>query len=166
MLFSTEIKQTVAEAMLTIYQQKVDISNIQMQPTKKEFDGDLTVLIFNLSKQSGKSPELVGIEIGSYLVEHCAEVDKFNVVKGFLNIVIKTDAWLSLFSDLTTDQHFWNVIADSSFIHAPVLVEYSSPNTNKPLHLGHIRNNLIGYSVAELLKATGNHVKKVNLVND
>ena len=85
---------------------------------------------------------------------------------GFLNIVVKTDAWLSLFSDQCTAPDFGYVVADSSFVHAPVLVEYSSPNTNKPLHLGHVRNNLIGFSVAEILKATGNHVRKVNLVND
>ena len=126
----------------------------------------ILLLIFNLSKQAGKSPEVVGNELGGYLTAHCAEVEKYSVVKGFLNVVIPTDAWLSLFSDLTTDKQFGHVLADSSFIHAPVLVEYSSPNTNKPLHLGHIRNNLIGYAVAELLKATGNHVKKVNLVND
>ena len=166
MLFAPEIKLAVAEAMLNLYKLNIDTSQILLQPTRKEFEGDITIVVFNLAKQAGKSPDAVGDEIGEFLTEHCGEVEKYNVVKGFLNVVVKTEAWLSLFSDVCTDKGFGYTVADSSFIHSPVLVEYSSPNTNKPLHLGHVRNNLIGYAVAEILKATGNHVKKVNLVND
>ncbi|MEP7265910.1 MAG: arginine--tRNA ligase, partial [Bacteroidota bacterium] len=108
----------------------------------------------------------VGAEIGNYLSEHAAEVSSFNVVKGFLNLVVNNSVWLSVFNDVAEDKSYGISEPDSSFVDAPVLVEYSSPNTNKPLHLGHVRNNLLGYAVAEILKATGNHVKKVNLVND
>lgn len=166
MLFAPEIKLAVTEAMLNLYKQKIDTSQVLLQPTRKDFEGDLTIVVFNLSKQSGKSPDITGDEIGKFLMMHCAEVERCNVVKGFLNIVVKTEAWLSLFSDLCTDRDFGSFVPDAAFVHSPVLVEYSSPNTNKPLHLGHVRNNLIGYSVAAILKATGNHVKKVNLVND
>jgi arginyl-tRNA synthetase len=166
MLLASSIRNSVCAAMKHLYHAQTDINDITIQPTRKEFEGDLTVVVFNLAKLAGKSPQEVGDAVGNYLREHASEVAATNVVKGFLNVVIKDAVWLVLFNDAADDKSFGRKEADSSFVQAPVLVEYSSPNTNKPLHLGHVRNNLLGYSVAEILKATGNHVKKVNLVND
>lgn len=166
MLFASPVKNAVANAMQHLYKVKTDVNDITVQPTRKEFEGDLTVVVFPLAKAAGKSPQDVGSEIGNYLREHAAEVASYNVVKGFLNLVVNNSVWLSVFNDVAEDKSYGISEPDAAFMNAPVLVEYSSPNTNKPLHLGHVRNNLLGYSVAEILKATGNHVKKVNLVND
>lgn len=166
MVLASSIRNSVCVAMKHLYQVSIDVSEITIQPTRKEFEGDLTVVVFNLAKSARKSPQDAGEEIANYLREHASEVAATNVVKGFLNVVIKDAVWLALFNDAADDKSFGRTEADSSFVHAPVLVEYSSPNTNKPLHLGHVRNILLGYSVSEILKAAGNHVKKVNLVND
>ncbi len=143
MLFAHEIKQAVVVAMLNIYNKNVDVSNLTLQPTKREFEGDITLVVFNLSKLAGKPPEAVADEIGEYLKSHCAEVERYNVIKGFLNIVVPDKAWLSVFSECCSDKNFGISPPDAGYVHSPVLVEYSSPNTNKPLHLGHIRNNLL-----------------------
>ncbi len=166
MLFASSIRNAVIAAMKDLYKVSIDFNDITIQPTRKEFEGDVTVVVFNLAKQAGKNPQVIGEEIAAHLKTHASEVQSCNVVKGFLNVVIKDAVWLTLFNDAADDKSFGYTEADSAFVHAPVLVEYSSPNTNKPLHLGHLRNILLGYSVAEILKATGNHVKKVNLVND
>ncbi len=166
MLQALALRNSVIAAMQQLYHVKPEVNDVVIQPTRKEFEGDLTVVVFGLAKSACKSPQETGEEIGNYLSEHEASVQACNVVKGFLNVVINNSVWLAQFNDMADDKSFGYSEADSSFVHAPVLVEYSSPNTNKPLHLGHVRNILLGYSLAEILKATGSHVRKVNLVND
>lgn len=136
---------------------------LSLQKTKKEFVGDLTVVIFPLAKVPGKTLVQIGDEIGNEVMKNVNEVESFNLIKGFLNFVIKNDYWLGFVGEKYNANGFGFVACDKT---KTVLVEYSSPNTNKPLHLGHIRNNLLGYSVSEILKANGNNVIKVNLVND
>jgi arginyl-tRNA synthetase len=166
MLFERELRNAVKNALIKLY--KVDISSdeISIQPTRKDFEGDLTVVVFNLSKLAGKNPETLGNELGAWLVGNEREAESFNVVKGFLNIIIQKEAWIRIFADACMDEDYWVSKPDLMMANHPVLVEYSSPNTNKPLHLGHVRNNLLGYSVANLLQASGNKVQKVNLIND
>jgi arginyl-tRNA synthetase len=166
MLQALALRNSVIAAMQQLYHVNSEVNDVVIQPTRKEFEGDLTVVVFGLAKAARKSPQETGEEIGNYLSQHEASVQSCNVVKGFLNVVINNSVWLAQFNDMADDKSFGYSEADSSFVHAPVLVEYSSPNTNKPLHLGHVRNILLGYSLAEILKATGNHVRKVNLVND
>ncbi|MFC3559948.1 arginine--tRNA ligase [Pedobacter jamesrossensis] len=150
------------EAVAALYKEEVAESVINIQETRKEFEGQVTIVVFPITKISKKSPEQTANEIGEYLVAHVADVTKFNVVKGFLNLSIAESYFLNQFNE--------EIILDEFGSYQPngkkVMVEYSSPNTNKPLHLGHVRNNLLGYSVAELLKAYGYEVFKVNLVND
>jgi arginyl-tRNA synthetase len=166
MLFEPELRVAVEEAMQHLYNIQVDPSDIAINETRKDFEGDITVVVFNLAKLARKRPDELGKELGNSLLEHCGEVSGFNVVNGFLNVVIKTEAWLNVYTESANDSHFGYVEVAPNMNSHPVIVEYSSPNTNKPLHLGHIRNNLIGYSVARLLKATGNPVKTVSLIND
>ena len=166
MLFYSEIKNGVANSLLNRFKIKIDQEQITLQPTRKDFEGDITVVLFNLAKLAGTSPESLGNEIGEFLKEHCAAVTRYNVVKGFLNIVITNKAWLSVLNEECSDTHFGFVELDQPQANAPILVEYSSPNTNKPLHLGHLRNILIGHSMSEILKAAGHKVIKVCLVND
>lgn len=158
------ISEAVAKAVKELYGVDVDAATIQPQTTKKEFEGNLTIVVFPWVKAARKSPEMVGTEIGTWLVENEPAVDRFNVIKGFLNIVIEPAFWSSVLNHIaqTPDYGFVPVTPDSPL----VMVEYSSPNTNKPLHLGHVRNNLLGYSLAEILKACGNRVIKTNIVND
>jgi len=138
--------------------------NIQFQKTRKEFEGDITLVVFPLIKSSRKDPETTGKEIGNYLKEKVVEVDNFNVVKGFLNLTISSKFWLNQFISAYNTEDFGFVEVDEN---APTyLIEYCSPNTNKPLHLGHIRNNLLGYSVSEIIKASGKNVIKVQIIND
>ena len=138
--------------------------DIQFQKTRKEFEGDVTLVVFPLIRSSKKGPEETAEEIGNYLKESVSEVDGFNVVKGFLNLSISSDFWLNQFIEVYKTEDFGIAKVDAA---APTyLVEYCSPNTNKPLHLGHIRNNLLGYSVAEIIKASGKNVKKVQIIND
>jgi len=166
MLFETDILSSVEKGIKEIYHIDIDLSAIAINETRKDFEGDLTVVIFNLAKLTKQSPDNLGGTLGDWMKEHCALVADFNLVKGFLNLVIKREAWLSVFDDAANDDEFGIVKPDATFKSHPVLVEYSSPNTNKPLHLGHVRNNLLGYSIAQILKATGNNVNMVNLVND
>jgi arginyl-tRNA synthetase len=145
-----------------VYQTNIDLSLIQLQKTRKEFEGDVTVVVFPLLKASKKSPEQTANELGQYLKDNLKEVDNFNVIKGFLNLSISNSYWLKFLEYAHTLTNFGTVTDQSR----QIMVEYSSPNTNKPLHLGHIRNNLLGYSVSNILKANGYKVIKVNLVND
>ncbi len=158
------IAQGVAKAVKELYGVDTDASAIMPQATRKEFEGNLTVVVFPWVKAARKSPEAVGQEIGQWLVDIEPAVDRFNVVKGFLNIVIEPSFWNSVLEHISATDNFGIVAptADSPL----VMVEYSSPNTNKPLHLGHVRNNLLGFSLAEILKACGNRVVKTNIVND
>ncbi len=136
---------------------------IQIQKTRKEFEGDYTLVVFPLLKRSRKSPEATANEIGEALVKGCADVKAYNVIKGFLNISLSEGFWADRFAEMTADGRFGFAPENSG---RTIMVEYSSPNTNKPLHLGHIRNNLLGWSVSEILRANGHRVIKVNLVND
>lgn len=158
------IAQAVAHAVKALYGVDADPSSIVPQTTKKEFEGNLTIVVFPWVKAARKSPEAVGTEIGDWLVANEPAVNRFNVIKGFLNIVIEPTYFTSMLRHIeeTPDYGFKKADADSQL----VMVEYSSPNTNKPLHLGHIRNNLLGYSLAQILKACGNRVVKTNIVND
>ena len=150
------------KAILELYQEEVAESVINIQETRKEFEGQVTIVVFPITKISKKSPEQTANEIGEYLVQHVENVTKFNVVKGFLNLSIAESYFLNQFNEEILADHFGVFPSNGK----RVMVEYSSPNTNKPLHLGHVRNNLLGYSVSELLKAYGYDVVKVNLVND
>ena len=136
--------------------------NIQIQKTRKEFEGDYTVVVFPLLKASRKSPEATATELGEKIVASTPEIKSFNVIKGFLNLAIDSSFWAARFQEIVEAENF-GMAAPSG---RTIMIEYSSPNTNKPLHLGHVRNNLLGYSVATILKANGHNVIKVNLVND
>jgi arginyl-tRNA synthetase len=158
------IKNQVALAINALYGQSVEPSLVQVQLTRSEFEGDQTVMVFPFLKMSRKSPEVTASEIGEYLKANLAEISGFNVVKGFLNLSVDNRYWISLFNEALGDNRYGFVTAtDQSEM---VMIEYSSPNTNKPLHLGHIRNNLLGYSLAEVMKANGYRVVKTNIVND
>jgi len=138
--------------------------NLEFQATRKDFEGDITFVTFPFLRISRKSPEQTGELIGNYLVNNVEEVDAFNVVKGFLNLVVSNKHWLNVFSEIKDNAQFGIVNPEPS--SKASMVEYSSPNTNKPLHLGHIRNNLLGHSVSEILKASGERVFKVQIIND
>ena len=158
------IKDQVAVAITALYGQTIESSQVQVQLTRSEFEGDQTVMVFPFVRMSKKSPEATGTEIGDYLVANVKEVSAFNVVKGFLNLVIDNSFWIERLGEAFSDAKYGFVPAsDKSEL---VMIEYSSPNTNKPLHLGHIRNNLLGYSLAEVMKAIGYKVVKTNIVND
>jgi len=164
--FKNMIEQLLRKHIQTAIEEKYHQNDIeiQFQKTRKEFDGDVTLVVFPISKFSKKSPELTAEEIGCYLKDNTSEVISFNVVKGFLNLSIDNDYYLSSFHNILNDKDFgFCKINDDS---QKYVVEYSSPNTNKPLHLGHVRNVLLGYSVAEILKASGKDVKKVQVIND
>lgn len=153
---------SIAKALLDLYQVKEQ--NISIQKTKKEFLGDFTLVVFPFLKISKKGPEQTAEELGIYLQQNVPQVKDFNVVKGFLNLTLSDEFLFERFVEVYNSPNYGFMQADQN---SPiVLVEYSSPNTNKPLHLGHIRNNLLGYSVAEILKASGKHVKKVQIIND
>ena len=149
-------------AVEALYSAEVNEKMIQTQATRKEFEGDITLVTFPLLKTSRKSPEVTAQEIGAWLKDNCPEVEAFNVIKGFLNIKFSEWFWQGIFGDMYSAADFGQLPTTGKTI----MVEYSSPNTNKPLHLGHIRNNLLGWSVAKLLEANGHKVLKVNLVND
>ena len=151
-------------AVKALYGQEVPEKMVQLQKTRSEFEGSLTLVVFPFVKMARKSPEQTGQEIGQYLMDNCEAVSKFNVVKGFLNLSIADAAWLNLLADIDKDDHYGEKAANES---SPlVMIEYSSPNTNKPLHLGHVRNNLLGWSLAQIMQANGNKVVKTNIVND
>lgn len=153
----------VIEAVKQCYDAEVEAKDVQLQETRKEFAGDLTVVVFPFTRCSRKSPEETAKELGEYLKQHIVEVREYNVVKGFLNIEISSAYWLGVLNDVAVDEKYGYVKENSG---RSIMIEYSSPNTNKPLHLGHIRNNLLGWSVSEIQKANGHDVKMVNLVND
>ena len=158
------IAQAVARAVKELYGIDCDASTITPQTTKAEFEGNLTIVVFPWVKAARKAPEAVGTEIGEWLAANEPAVNRFNVVKGFLNIVIEPTYFTSVLRHIDETEDYGMVKATEE---SPlVMVEYSSPNTNKPLHLGHIRNNLLGYSLSEILKACGNRVVKTNIVND
>ena len=158
------ISQGVAGALHELYGLDIDAASVSPAPTSKDFEGDLTVVVFPWLKASHKAPQVTAQEIGQWLADHVDAVESFNVVKGFLNITVSPQWWLSVFHGIKADRDFGLTKAgDDSEL---VMVEYSSPNTNKPLHLGHVRNNLLGYSLSEILKANGYKVIKTNIVND
>ena len=156
--------QATSEAVQSLYGQQPTPQQLQFQKTRSEFEGQWTLVTFPLLKISHKTPEVTAQEIGAYLQEHCTLVSGTQVVKGFLNLSIAPAAWIEDFNAIRSDKAFGHkqASADAPF----VMVEYSSPNTNKPLHLGHVRNNLLGYSIARILEASGNRVFKTNIVND
>ncbi|MFK8275520.1 arginine--tRNA ligase [Capnocytophaga cynodegmi] len=141
----------------------VQLENIELQQTKKEFEGDITIVIFPMLRQIKGNPEQIGQQIGTFLQENVKEVESFNVIKGFLNLVISDSYYIDFLKSIENETHFGLAQPNSK---KTIMVEYSSPNTNKPLHLGHIRNNLLGYSVAEILKAAGHKVYKTQIIND
>ena len=158
------IAEAVAKAVQALYGIEVNVESVAPQATRKEFEGDLTVVVFPWVKAARKAPEAVGNEIGQWLVENEPAVNRFNVVKGFLNIVLEPKFYNGVLKSIAADDQFgFTKATDQSPL---VMIEYSSPNTNKPLHLGHVRNNLLGFSLAEILKACGNRVIKTNIVND
>ena len=160
----TMISQAVAKAVKTLYGMEPTEKMLQLQKTRSEFEGNLTLVVFPFVRAAKKSPEQTAQEVGQYLVDNCPAVEKFNVVKGFLNLSVGQGAWLQLLQAIDQDDHFGTKKADE---HSPlVMIEYSSPNTNKPLHLGHVRNNLLGWSLAQIMEANGNKVVKTNIVND
>ena len=158
------ISGAVAKAISSLYGVSIDPASIVPQATRKEFEGNLTIVVFPYLKASHKSPEATATEIGEWLVTNEPAVEKFNVVKGFLNISINPAFWLGILHDIAADSNFGIKKADEN--SDLVMVEYSSPNTNKPLHLGHVRNNLLGYSLSCILEANGHKVVKTNIVND
>ena len=156
------ITEKLKEAVFSLYGIDAGKEIFQTQATRKEFEGDITAVMFPLLKYSKKTPEMTGLEVGTVIKQISPEVESFNVVKGFLNIKLSSRFWYDSFSSITESKDFGQAPPSGK----SVMVEFSSPNTNKPLHLGHIRNNLLGWSVAKLLEANGHNVIKVNLVND
>lgn len=158
------VLHSVQQAVNQLYHTDLPDSLLQIQETRKEFEGDLTLVVFPLLRMSRKSPEATAQELGAYLEAHCEVIEKFNVIKGFLNLVVSRSFWGHfLFETEFDDRYGTKTITEQS---QTVMIEYSSPNTNKPLHLGHIRNNLLGHSLAQIMAANGHRVIKVNLVND
>ena len=164
MNIESQIITSAQEVVSSLYGQQVPEKMVQLQKTRSEFEGNLTLVVFPFLKISKKNPEQTAQEIGQYLADHCEAVAGFNVVKGFLNLVIAPAAWLALLNDINANEHYGERQANEN---SPlVMIEYSSPNTNKPLHLGHVRNNLLGWSLAQIMQANGNRVVKTNIVND
>jgi len=157
----TTLIQGISQALQELFSITANVSQLALQPTRKEFAGTYTFVTFPYTKPAGKGPEQIGQAIGEYLQTHLPAVAAYNVVKGFLNLVVSDQTWVGVMQGLVIEK-----TGTTNQQKEKVVVEYSSPNTNKPLHLGHLRNNFLGYSVAEILKANGNEVFKVNLVND
>ena len=158
------ISKAAQEAVKALYGMDATEKMVQLQKTRSEFEGNLTLVVFPFVKAAKKSPEQTAQEIGEYLQANCVAVEKFNVVKGFLNLSVGDGAWLKLLETIDQDENFgMKQATDDSPL---VMIEYSSPNTNKPLHLGHVRNNLLGWSLAQIMAANGNKVVKTNIVND
>ena len=156
------IETKVKEGFLAIY--NTEIPTVEFQATRKEFEGDITVVVFPMLRYKKGNPVEIGEDLGNYVVENVSEISSYNVVKGFLNLVIKDTFYLNFFNSIYTDSTFG--YSSKTKDEKAVLVEYSSPNTNKPLHLGHVRNNLLGFSVAEIIKASGKKVYKTQIIND
>jgi arginyl-tRNA synthetase len=162
MNFQDSILKGIQDAFASCFQAAIPLEQLSLAPTKKEFEGSYTFVVFPFLKQSQLSPESTATQLGTYLKAQVPAVKDFNVVKGFLNLVVAQEEWITLFKQVYSSPSFGQLPSNGQ----KVMVEYSSPNTNKPLHLGHLRNNFLGYSVAELLKASGYEVVKANLVND
>lgn len=162
MNFQDSILKGIQDAFASCFQVAIPLDQLSLAPTKKEFEGSYTFVVFPFLKLSQLSPEATATQLGNYLKTEVAAVKDFNVVKGFLNLVVAQEEWISLFKQVYSSPSFGQLPSNGQ----KVMVEYSSPNTNKPLHLGHLRNNFLGYSVAQLLKASGYEVVKANLVND
>ncbi|RXG22650.1 arginine--tRNA ligase [Leeuwenhoekiella aequorea] len=160
MNLSQKISQAVKDAVKNIY--NAELLEVELQPTRKDFEGDLTVVVFPILRVAKGNPVIIGEQIGEFLKENISEISDFNVVKGFLNLVISDDYYLEFFNRIKSIENYGHKPATGN----AVMVEYSSPNTNKPLHLGHVRNNLLGYSVAEIIKASGKKVYKTQIIND
>ena len=164
MNIEAQITSSVMAAVKELYGQEVPEKMVALQKTRSDFEGNLTLVVFPFLKISKKKPEETAQEIGEYLQKNCPAIENFNVVKGFLNLVIASAAWVQLLNDIDADPTFgMKKATDDSPL---VMIEYSSPNTNKPLHLGHVRNNLLGWSLAQIMEANGNKVVKTNIVND
>ena len=164
MNIETTLVQSVVEAIKSLYGTEFNAEKIQLQKTRKEFEGDYTVVVFPFLALSKKRPEETAQEIGEYLKNNVEAISSFNVVKGFLNLSISPSYWVGLLNEIDNNEK-WGItpVTEESPL---VMVEYSSPNTNKPLHLGHIRNNLLGYALSNIIEANGNKVVKTNIVND
>ena len=160
-----KLAASVIDGLKTLYGQEVPAAQVQLQKTKKEFEGHLTLVVFPFLRMSRKEPEQTAQEIGEYLKTNVPElVASFNVIKGFLNLTIASSAWIGMLNDIQSDEHYGlTPVTEQSPL---VMIEYSSPNTNKPLHLGHVRNNLLGNALANIIAANGNRVVKTNIVND
>ena len=156
------ITSKVKEGFLFLYQ--IEIPTVEFQATRKEFEGDITVVVFPLLKYKKGNPAEIGENIGKYLIENVSEIKKYNVVQGFLNLVVDDAFFINSFHSIFTNSAFG--FENPKENEKAIMVEYSSPNTNKPLHLGHVRNNLLGYSVAEIIKASGKKVYKTQIIND
>ena len=164
MKIEEKLTGSIAEAIQSLYGQEAPANLIQLQKTKKEFEGHLTLVVFPFLKISKKKPEQTAQEIGEYLMAHQPAVAAFNVIKGFLNLTIASSEWIGMLADIHQQQQYgFREVTEQSPL---VMIEYSSPNTNKPLHLGHVRNNLLGASLARIMQAAGNKVVKTNIVND
>src|SRR5574344_2625841 len=164
MTLEEEITQAIIAAAKKLYGQEPDAAGIQLQATRKEFEGDLTYVVFPLLKMSHKKPEDTANEIGAELKNMVPAITDFNVIKGFLNLCISKSNWVEVLNSIAADANYGcKQATDDSPLY---MVEYSSPNTNKPLHLGHVRNNLLGHSLCQILKANGLRVVKTNIVND
>ena len=156
------LETKVKEGFLALYE--IEIPSVEFQATRKEFEGDITVVVFPLLRYKKGNPAQIADDLGNYIIKNVAEVTNFNVVKGFLNLVIDDSFYINFFSDIYKNNNYGFVNPNAN--ERAVMVEYSSPNTNKPLHLGHIRNNLLGYSVSEIIKASGKQVYKTQIIND
>jgi arginyl-tRNA synthetase len=164
MSLEEKLMHSIMQTIEDLYGQRVEEKMVQLQTTKKEFEGDLTLVVFPFLKISKKTPELTASEIGEALVKNCDVVEKFNVIKGFLNLTINKNTWVDTLNVMLSNPLFgFKKATDDAPLY---MIEYSSPNTNKPLHLGHIRNNLLGYSLCKILEANGYKVVKTNIVND
>ena len=158
------ISKAVVDAVKSLYGIEVAENGIQLQKTKSDFEGDITLVVFPFTKTARKQPEVIGNEIGQWLTENTDIVDKYNVIKGFLNLSISKDNWISTLNNIYNDKKYG--IKEETPESPLMMIEYSSPNTNKPLHLGHVRNNLLGYSISQIQKANGWKIVKTNIVND
>ena len=160
----SRIAEAAAKALADLYGATIKPSEIQVQATRKDQKGDLTLVVFPFTRLSGRKPEETAQQIGDHLVAHIQEIERYEVIKGFLNLFVSDRYWLRYFREASATEGYGQVTpAEDSDC---VMVEFSSPNTNKPLHLGHIRNNLLGHSVSKIIEAAGSRVNMVNLVND
>lgn len=164
MLIEQTIKENIAKAVSELYDAEVQPETVQIQATRKDVEGDLTIVVFPFLRYSKKSPEQTAGELGSFLVKNVEDISSYEVVKGFLNLIISQTYWIKQLLEASNKEKYG---CTPTREHSPlIMIEYSSPNTNKPLHLGHIRNNLLGFSLAEIMKANGSRVVKTNIVND